>query len=373
MSISRDAVQAALATVIDPEIRRPITEIGMLKGFEIEGSTVSVHVYLTIAACPMKDAITSGVQNAVGGVEGVTEVKVSLEPMSEEQREQLRNLLQGPQKKIAFTQPDSLTRIYAIASGKGGVGKSSITVNLAAALAAQGKSVGILDADIYGHSIPDMLGLTGGPTPIDGMMLPQSAHGISVMSMLSFKPGGRHEPIAARGPMLHKYVEAFLTDVYWGELDVLLFDMPPGTGDVPMSVARLLPHAELIVVTTPQVAAADVAIRAGMLAPAFEQKVFGVIENMSALTCPHCGEAMELFGSGGGESVAKTLTENLGYEIPLLAKITFDPRLREGGDNGLPIVIDHPDSAVSIQLGELAKQLADRPRALSDLRLTVLS
>ena len=372
MTISRDAVQAALATVIDPEIRRPITEIGMLKGFEIVGSKVTVDVFLTIAACPMKDAITGSVQNAVGAVDGVAEVAVTLEPMSDEQREELRNLLQGPAKKISFLQPDSLTRIYAIASGKGGVGKSSMTVNLAAALVAQGKSVGILDADIYGHSIPDMLGISGAPTPIDGMMLPQTAHGISVMSMLPFKPGGKHEPIAARGPMLHKYVEAFLTDVYWGELDVLLFDMPPGTGDVPMSVARLLPHAELVVVTTPQIAASDVAIRAGMLAPAFEQKVFGVIENMSSLACPHCGEAMELFGSGGGNQVAQTLTENLGYEVPLLAKITFDPRLREGGDNGLPIVMDDPQSQVATALAELATRMTNRPRTLSDIRLTVL-
>lgn len=372
MSISRDAVQAALSTVIDPEIRRPITEIGMLKGFEISGTEVAVDVYLTIAACPMKDAITTSVKEAVRAVAGVTDVAVSLEPMSEAQREELRNLLQGPKKEIPFIQPDSLTRIYAIASGKGGVGKSSVTVNLAAALAASGKSVGILDADIYGHSIPDMLGLTGGPTPIDGMMLPQSAYGISVMSMLPFKPGGRHEPIAARGPMLHKYVEAFLTDVYWGDLDVLLFDMPPGTGDVPMSVARLLPHAELIVVTTPQLAAADVAIRAGMLAPAFDQKVFGVIENMSAVTCEHCGEAMELFGSGGGASVAQTLSENLEYEIPLLAKINFDPRLREGGDNGAPLVVAQPESEIAQTFAQLAEKLVNRPRALSDIRLKVL-
>ena len=373
MTISREAVQAALATVVDPEIRRPITEIGMLKGFEIAGARVDVDVFITIAACPMKDAITTSVQQAVGAVAGVEEVTVKLEPMTDEQREALRTKLQGPAKQIPFTKSDSLTRIYAIASGKGGVGKSSMTVNLAAALAAQGKSVGILDADVYGHSIPDMLGVTAGPTQIDSMMLPPIAHGISVMSMLPFKPGGRHEPIAARGPMLHKYVEAFLTDVHWGDLDVLLFDMPPGTGDVPMSVARLLPHAELIVVTTPQTAAADVAIRSGMLAPAFEQKVFGVIENMSAFDCPHCGEPMELFGSGGGDLVATTLTKNLGYEIPLLAKISFDPRLREGGDNGLPLVLDHPESAAAVQISALAEQLVNRPRTLSDIRLTVLS
>lgn len=373
MTISRDAVQAALATVVDPEIRRPITDIGMLKGFEINGNRVDVDVFITIAACPMKDAITSSVQTAVGKVEGVQEVTVSLEPMTEEQREELKTKLQGPAKQIPFMKSDSLTRIYAIASGKGGVGKSSMTVNLAAAMAAQGKSVGILDADVYGHSVPDMLGIENGPTQIDGMMLPPVAHGISVMSMLPFKPGGRHEPIAARGPMLHKYVEAFLTDVYWGDLDVLLFDMPPGTGDVPMSVARLLPHAELVVVTTPQTAAADVAIRSGMLAPAFEQKVFGVIENMSAFSCPHCGEPMELFGSGGGQLVADTLTKNLGYEIPLLEKISFDPRLREGGDSGLPLVLDHPESEASIQIASLAERMTNRPRSLSDLRLTVLS
>ena len=372
MTISRDAVQAALATVIDPEIRRPITEIGMLKDFTIDNNQVHVDVFITIAACPMKDTITTSVQTAVGKVDGVDGVTVSLEPMSEEQREELRTKLQGPAKQISFMKSDSLTRVYAIASGKGGVGKSSMTVNLAAAIAAQGKSVGILDADVYGHSSPDMLGITAGPTQIDGMMLPPSAHGINVMSMLPFKPGGLHEPIAARGPMLHKYVEAFLTDVYWGDLDVLLFDMPPGTGDVPMSVARLLPHAELIVVTTPQTAAADVAIRSGMLAPAFEQKVFGVIENMSAFSCPHCGEPIELFGSGGGELVAQTLSKNLDYDIPLLAKVAFDTRLREGGDSGQPLVIDHPDSEAARQIAEIAERMTNRTRALSEVRLTVL-
>ena len=372
MTISSDAVQAALATVIDPEIRRPITEIGMLKGFEISGDRVHVDVFLTIAACPMKDAISEGVQRAVGSVDGVKEVTVALEPMSDEQREELRNKLQGPKKEISFTKADSLTRIYAIASGKGGVGKSSMTVNLAAAIAAQGKSVGILDADVYGHSIPEMLGITAGPTQVNGMMLPPIAHDIKVMSMLPFKPGGIHEPIAARGPMLHKYVEAFLTDVYWGDLDVLLFDMPPGTGDVPMSVARLLPHAELIVVTTPQTAAADVAIRAGMLAPAFEQKVFGVIENMSGFACPHCNEPIELFGSGGGELVAKTLTENLGYEIPLLKKVSFDPSLREGGDNGQPLVLSQPTSQVALQISSIAETMTNRQRTINDIRLTVI-
>ena len=345
MSVNQEAVQAALATVIDPEIRRPITEIGMVKDVAIDGGKVTVGVYLTISACPMQDTIVNSVKAAVSKVRDVVEVEVELDVMSPEQRTALREKLQGPTKEIRFNLPGSLTRIYAIASGKGGVGKSSVTTNLASAMAVQGLSVGIVDADIYGHSIPDMMGVTQAPLKVENMIMPPQGHGVRIMSMLPLKPKGRHEPVAMRGPMLHRYLESFLSEVWWGDLDVLLLDLPPGTGDIAISTAHLLPQSELIIVTTPQPAAADVAIRAGMLAPQVNQRVSGVIENMSAFACPHCGEPIDMFGSGGGKMVAETLSQNVGQEVPLLGRIPFDPGLREGGaslqisSNPVPISI----------------------------------
>jgi len=371
VSVTRDLVDAALATVLDPEIRRPITDIGMVKDVEIAGGHVTVSVYLTISSCPMQDTIANTVKEAVGEVAGVTQVDVVLDVMSDEQRATLREQLQGPVKEIRFNRPDSLTRVYAIASGKGGVGKSSVTASLAASLAATGLTVGILDADVYGHSIPDILGITAPPLRVDSMIMPPQGHGISVMSMLPLKPGGRHEPLAMRGPMLHKYLESFLAEVWWGDLDVLLLDLPPGTGDIAISTAALLPQSELIVVTTPQAAAADVAIRAGMLAPQLKQRVFGVIENMSAFACPHCNEPIDMFGSGGGQMVSEVLAEKLEYEVPLLGKIPFDPRLREGGDAGQPLVLSNPQAEASIALQNIAQKIASRPRGLVGKSLNI--
>jgi len=371
MSVNQEAVQAALATVIDPEIRRPITEIGMVKDVAIAGGTVTVGVYLTISACPMQDTIVNSVKDAVLKVRDVTSVEVELDVMSPEQRTALREKLQGPTKEIRFNQPGSLTRIYAIASGKGGVGKSSVTTNLAAAMALDGLVVGIVDADIYGHSIPDMMGITEAPLKVENMIMPPQGHGVRVMSMLPLKPKGRHEPVAMRGPMLHRYLESFLSEVWWGDLDILLLDLPPGTGDIAISSAHLLPQSELIIVTTPQPAAADVAIRAGMLAPQVNQRVSGVIENMSAFACPHCGEPIDMFGTGGGKMVAEVLTANVGQEVPLLGRIPFDPGLREGGDAGMPYVLSHPDAPASKALIEMAQKLGTRPRGLVGMNLGI--
>jgi ATP-binding protein involved in chromosome partitioning len=369
----RAAIDAALATVEDPEIHKPITEIGMLKSVAVDSSgLVTVGVYLTVEGCPMKTTITERVQTAVGAVPHVTGVRVELDVMSDEQRKELRkNLTGGREKEIPFTQPGNTTRIYAIASGKGGVGKSSVTANLAVAMAQSGRSVGLLDADIYGHSIPRMLGTYQAPTMVEGMLMPPVGHGVRVMSMLPFKPGGVAQPIAFRGPMLHRAVEQFLSDVWWGDLDVLLLDLPPGTGDVAISTAHLLPHAEIIVVTTPQPAAADVAVRAGTLASQTNQKVAGVIENMSSVPCPHCGEPMDLFGIGGGSIVAEQIGAALGTDVPLLGQIPFDVRLREGGDAGVPLVMSDPDAPAAAALIDIATTLTARPRGLAGMQLGV--
>jgi ATP-binding protein involved in chromosome partitioning len=367
-----DLVDAALATVEDPEIHRPITELKMVKSREVLDGVARVEVWLTVSGCPMRDTITSRVSEAVGAVPGVDRVEVVLDVMSEEQRKELRATLVGhDEREIVFTQPGNLTRVYAVTSGKGGVGKSSVTANLAVAMAARGLAVGIVDADIYGHSIPRLLGAVDPPTMVEGMIMPPQAYGVRVISMLPFKPGGVSQPVAFRGPMLHRALQQFLADVWWGDLDVLLLDLPPGTGDVAISTAQLLPKAELVVVTTPQVAAAEVAIRAGMLAQQTNQRIAGVVENMSAFPCPHCGEPMELFGSGGGAVVSETLTRELGTEVPLLARVPFDVRLREGGDNGSPLVTSEPDAPASTVLRELADSLGTRARGLAGMSLGI--
>jgi ATP-binding protein involved in chromosome partitioning len=318
----------------------------------------------------MRDTITSRVVAAVGAVPGVSSVEVELDVMDEAQRKELRSSLVGhDEREIVFTKPGNLTRVYAIASGKGGVGKSSITANLAVQMAASGLTVGLVDADIYGHSIPRLLGATDAPTMVEGMIMPPQAYGVRVISMLPFKPGGVSQPVAFRGPMLHRALQQFLADVWWGDLDVLLLDLPPGTGDVAISVAQLLPQAELIVVTTPQTAAAEVAIRAGMLAQQTKTRVSGVIENMSSFPCPHCGEPMDLFGSGGGQVVSDTLTRELGTDVPLLGRVPFDVRLREGGDNGNPLVLTDPDAPASTVLRELAGRLGTRARGRAGMSL----
>ena len=368
--ITHDAVLAALATVEDPEIHRPITELGMVKGVDISGGSVTVDIFLTIKACPMQNTITSRVEAAVLALEGVSEVQVRLDVMSDEQRAALRDKLTGPKKAIPFADPTSSTKVYAIASGKGGVGKSSLTVNLAVAMAQQGYKVGIIDADVYGHSIPGILGLTSSATFVDkDLRMPPQAHGVKALSMLAFKPGGKPEPVAFRGPMLAKVLEQFLSDFYWGDLDVLLLDLPPGTGDIAISTAQLLPNAQLIIVTTPQTAASDVAVRAGMMAQLTRQKVAGVVENMSSVRCHTCGEPMDLFGAGGGALVAEQLSSALETDIPVLAQIPFDVKLREGGDRGEPIVVAAPDSDAANAIHALATQLATRPRGLAGVSL----
>jgi ATP-binding protein involved in chromosome partitioning len=369
---SPDAIQAALATVKDPEIHRPITDLGMVDDVAVAlDGTVQVNILLTTAGCPLKDRITNDVTEAVMKVDGVTSVRVSLDVMSDEQKQALRTTLQGGReaRKISFSQPGSLTRAYAIASGKGGVGKSSTTVNLAVALAAKGLSVGIVDADVYGHSMPRMFGIENPPAVVDGMIVPPEAYGVKVVSAGMFVEGNR--PIAWRGPMLHKALEQLLADVYWGDLDILLLDLPPGTGDIAISTAQLLPNAELIVVTTPQIAAREVAERAGSIALQTHQRLAGVIENMAGLPCPHCGETIDVFGAGGGQAVADSLSHILSTTVPLLGSVPIDPRMREGGDTGHPIVLADPGSDAAIALLKIADDLGSRSRGLAGRSLSL--
>ncbi|RJQ71460.1 MRP family ATP-binding protein [Pseudonocardiaceae bacterium YIM PH 21723] len=365
------SVREALSRVQDPEIRRPITEIGMVKSVAIsENGAVAVGVYLTVASCPMKDRIVEDVTGAVSLVEGVTSVTVDLDVMSDEQRTTLRKTLRGgsEEPRIPFAEPGSMTRVYCVASGKGGVGKSSVTVNLAAAMAARGLSVGVVDADIYGHSIPRMLGAEGRPTQVEKMIMPPQACGVKVISIGMFTPG--NAPVVWRGPMLHRALQQFLADVFWGDLDILLLDLPPGTGDVAISVAQLIPGAEILVVTTPQQAAAEVAERAGAIAAQTKQRVVGVVENMSWLELP-TGERMEVFGSGGGQLVADSLTRTFGAEVPLLGQIPLDPRLRECGDAGKPLVLEYPDSPAAKVLSDVAKKISVKARGLAGKLLSV--
>jgi ATP-binding protein involved in chromosome partitioning len=360
-----EAVRTALTKVNDPEIRRPITDLGMVKDVVVEpGGAVRVAVYLTVAGCPMRDTITKDVTAAVAAVPGVSGVAVELDVMSAEQRKGMQEMLRGgaAEPVIPFAQPGSLTRVYAVASGKGGVGKSSVTVNLAASLAARGLSVGVVDADIYGFSIPRMLGVAGKPTQVESMIMPPQAHGVKVISIGMFTPG--NTAVVWRGPMLHRALQQFLADVWWGDLDVLLMDLPPGTGDIAISVAQLVPSAEILVVTTPQQAAAEVAERAGSIALQTHQQVVGVVENMSWLELPD-GQRMDVFGSGGGQAVADALTKSLGAKVPLLGQIPLDTSLREGGDVGLPLVLTNPASPAGAALISIADNLAARRRGLA--------
>lgn len=367
---STDQITSALASVNDPEIKRPITELGMLKSVNVDDSGhVTVEIYLTVSGCPLRDTITNDVTSAVTDLPGVTSVDVSLDVMSDEQRKELKQQLRGgqPEREIPFAQPGSLTKVFAVASGKGGVGKSSVTTNLAAAMAADGVSVGLLDADIYGHSAPRMLGVEGThPTIVEQMIMPVPAHGVKLISTEMFKPD-RDAPVAWRGPMLHRALQQFLSDVYWGDLDILLLDLPPGTGDVAISLAQLLPAAEIVVVTTPQVAAAEVAERAGSIALQTHQQVAGVIENMSYMPCPHCGpeHRLDLFGSGGGQQVADGLSRRLGAAVPLLGSVPLDPQVRSGGDAGTPLVLSEPDAPASVAMNDAAKSLSHRRRGLA--------
>ncbi|MFD9891275.1 Mrp/NBP35 family ATP-binding protein [Amycolatopsis sp. NPDC059027] len=368
---SVDDVRNALKDVYDPEIKKPITDLGMVKDVEVgDDGVVKVGIYLTVAGCPLKATLTKDTTEAVAKLPGVRDVRVELDVMSDEQRAELRKSLRGDAAEpvIPFAQPGSLTRVYCVASGKGGVGKSSVTVNLAAAMAERGLSVGVVDADIYGHSIPRMLGAREKPTKVDTMIMPPQAHGVKVISIGMFTPG--NTPVVWRGPMLHRALQQFLADVFWGDLDILLLDLPPGTGDIAISVAQLIPNAEILVVTTPQQAAAEVAERAGAIALQTRQRVAGVIENMSWLETPS-GERMEVFGSGGGQTVADSLSKSVGSEVPLLGQVPLDPRLREQGDAGTPLVLAAPDAPASAVLREAASKLTVRARGLAGMMLNV--
>ncbi len=373
-----EAIQAALATVDDPEIRRPITELGMVKGFTVgSDGLVRVELLLTVAGCPLKDKLTSDITAALTAIPGITAVDIEFGVMTAEQRQSLQASLRaggaapgGAEPVIPFAQPGSRTRVYAVASGKGGVGKSSVTVNLAAALAKRGLSVGVIDADIYGHSVPRMLGSDARPTRVEDMIMPPQAHGIKMISIGMFTAG--NAAVVWRGPMLHRALQQFLADVYWGELDVLLLDLPPGTGDVAISLAQLLPNAEILVVTTPQTAAAEVAERAGAIALQTHQRLVGVVENMSWLELPD-GSRMDIFGSGGGAIVAESLTKVVGAQVPLLGQIPLDTLVREAGDAGTPIVLSAPDTPAAKALEAVAGRLAVRRESLvgKPLGLTV--
>ncbi|UQE76287.1 MULTISPECIES: Mrp/NBP35 family ATP-binding protein [unclassified Gordonia (in: high G+C Gram-positive bacteria)] len=368
---TESAVRSALSKVSDPEIGRPITDLGMVKSVAVaDDGTVDVGVYLTTAGCPMKTKISENVVSAVSDVPGVGQVRVELDVMNDEQRTALRKQLRGdrPEAEIPFAKPGNLTRVYAVASGKGGVGKSSVTVNLAAALAARGLSVGVLDADIYGHSVPRMLGSDARPTQVESMIMPPISHDVKFISIGQFTDG--NTPVTWRGPMLHRALQQFLADVYWGDLDVLLLDLPPGTGDVAISIAQLIPGAEILVVTTPQQAAAEVAERAGSIALQTKQKVLGVVENMSWMELPD-GSRMEPFGSGGGARVAESLSRLIGAPVELLGQVPLEQDLREGGDAGTPVVLSSPDSASGTALRAVADKLAVRKRGLAGMSLGI--
>lgn len=369
-TVTESAVRSALATVEDPELNKPITDLGMVKSIDVDGTHVAVEIYLTIAGCPMKSTLTTRTRDAAESVEGVDQVTVTTDVMSDEQRRELRTKLRGgtAEPVIPFAQPESTTRVFAVASGKGGVGKSSVTVNLATALAQRGLQVGVVDADIYGHSIPHMMGSNHRPHQVDDMIIPPQAHGVKIMSIGHFLDS--NSPVVWRGPMLHRAIQQFLADVFWGDLDILLLDLPPGTGDVAISVAQLVPNAELLIVTTPQVAAAEVAERAGSISQQTRQRIGGVIENMSWMDMPD-GTRMDIFGTGGGQVVADHLSQLTGGEVPLMGQIPLDPNLRIGGDLGNPIAISEPESAAGTALGAIAGKLATRRQSLAGRQLNL--
>jgi ATP-binding protein involved in chromosome partitioning len=367
---TKEQVREALRQVLDPEIGKPIEDLGMLHDIVIDDGEVQVHVLLTIAGCPLQDRINTDVTAAVSPVlDPGQRVRVVLGQMTDEQRQSLVTKLRGgqapasPQQQTFFT--DGSTTVIAVASGKGGVGKSSVTVNLAAALAAEGHRVGIVDVDVWGFSIPRMMGVSGQPVGFNNMIMPLESHGVKIISMGFFVP--EETPVIWRGPMLHKAVNQFLGDVYWGDLDFLLADLPPGTGDVSISMAGFLPGAQMLVVTTPQEAARKVAERAGKMASQTRLSVVGVIENMSFYVCPHCGQREHIFGEGGGREAAETLG------VPLLGQIPLMSELRSGGDTGTPIVISDPDSPAGVALRDAARPLAARARTRvrKPLRLAV--
>jgi len=367
-----ERIHVELGTVIDPELRRPLPELGMIESVIFAKGIAQVKVLLTISGCPMRDRLKNDVEAALARIEEVKKVDLEFGVMNDEQRNNVKKLLHGGvEKVIPFAQPDSLTRVIGIASGKGGVGKSSLTVNLAVAAAARGLKVGILDADVYGHSIPRLMNLVGQrPTAIDQTFIPLESYGVKVVSMEMFKPD-RSDPVAYRGPLLHKVLEQLLSDAYWGDLDLLLLDLPPGTGDIAISLGQLIPGSEIMVVTTPQIAAAEIAERAGRIAHQLKQHIVGVIENMSDINCPDCGASISLFGSGGGAETAKRLSTLVGGDVPLLETVPFDPALRVGGDDGAPIVLSAPESHASLAIYSIVDQLMKQRKSLVGVPLSL--
>ena len=379
---------AALSSVEDPELRRPLIDLGMLRAARLDpDGTAVVEVLLTISGCPLRSTIETDVAEAVRGVDGVHRTVVELDVMTPQQREELKDRL-GHTRTIPFADPTSLTRVHSVTSGKGGVGKSTVTANLAAALAARGRSVGVVDADIHGFSIPGLFGITAGPTKVDEMILPpvvevpdsaasedgasRAADGHRRGSVRAISIGmftDPANPVVWRGPLLDRAVEQFLADVHFSDLDHLLLDLPPGTGDVAIAVAQKLPGSGVLVVSTPQQAAAGIAERSGALAAMTDQTVSGVIENMSAMVMPD-GSSFDLFGSGGGEQIADSLTRRMGYDVPLLGSIPLDIALRQAGDAGMPLVWSDPEAPASQVLRGVAARL-DGPRGLEGRSLGI--
>ncbi|MCT1789304.1 Mrp/NBP35 family ATP-binding protein [Dermabacter hominis] len=359
-------VRSALTRVIDPDLGRPITDVGMVSSVEVTPEGVAlIHLVMTVEGCPMRSRIEKEAAEAASHVSGLTEVRVTSGTMSEEQRRALVEDLRKRRREVPFNKPGSLTRVIAISSGKGGVGKSTVTANLALALTRLGYSVGVLDADIHGFSMPGMFGVSTQPTRVNDLLMPPIAHGVKVMSIGVFVP--EHQAVVWRGPKMHRAIEQFATDVFWGDLDFLLLDLPPGTGDVAISVAQVLPTAELLVVTTPDSAASGVASRIGSLARSTEQTIIGVIENMSWLSTDH-GERLEIFGSGGGERVAAQLSEDQGADVPLLGQVPLAQSVREGSDAGRPHTASESSSEAYLAFMRIAEQLA-KPRGLSGRKL----
>ena len=353
-TVTEAQVRDALKRVIDPELRKNLIELEMIRGITIgEDGAVTVGVALTIPGCPLKATIDGDVHKEVGSLAGVTGVLVEFTSMTGDERALLTTRLRGgrPPAPKGTLSVSPKTRVIAVASGKGGVGKSSITVNLALAFRQMGLEVGVIDADIYGFSVPGMLGLHQRPVTFDKMIVPPVAHGVKTISIGYFMEEGG--AVLWRGPMLHKAMTQFLQDVHWGDIDVLLIDMPPGTGDVAISLGGLLPNAEVVVVTTPQAAAQRVAERAAAVSERVSMRVIGVVENMAYRVCPCCGERDELFGSGGGASLADHI------KVPLLAQIPLEHALREGGDVGTPVVLSAPETPAAIAITVLAKRLHD--------------
>jgi ATP-binding protein involved in chromosome partitioning len=359
MEPDRDAILKALESVIDPELRRPVTELDMVRDVVLDGPAVTVTIALTVAGCPLRSSFQDQVAQHVGAVEGVESVRLEFDVMSPEEKAALTTKLRGgrPEKGLSL---DPGTRVIAIASGKGGVGKSTLAASLAGALAARGEQVGVLDADVYGYSIPHMLGIHQRPIVVDKMIVPPVRGDLKVMSIGFFLDD--NSPVMWRGPMLHRALEQFLSDVHWGELDTLVVDMPPGTGDVSISLGQLLPRAEVLVVTTPQPAAQQVAVRAAKMALETGMRLLGVVENMTRLA----GTGQELFGSGGGDALAAEI------DAPVLGRIPLDPALREAADAGLPVHEAAPGSAAATAVDELADAVLSSRRGAIRKPLTVI-